>query len=468
MAKIDKRNRRSRESKKSAARQRPSPVSLVNLAIAESPDDRFSPVTIPPNLTESRRRDPNLSPIGSRVFPDGSWLELTREAEVGTERLLHWTNVESSTGRVFDLFGSRYAPSAGAGLIRHLPNTPLPYGSTAALFDEVSSFIAKYTGLASDDATLLTFVSFSSHFFDCVSMAACLLIFGPPIQAMSLLRVLACVCRHPILSSGSSVRGIPPELRATRFICQPDAGVDKELAALQFRGVNSFNGDPREISATTVVYAGDAEFKSPFADVCFSVPVLSDGPSFQLRDEDLETPTITQIQNKFLTYRLQNYSRIKASRFDVSEFSGFSREFARTLGAPIVDAPDLHARLIELLRPHDQADRTRNAVTLEAIILEALVVACHERNPSIHVGRIAVLANGILKERGEPVKISPKQAGGSLKKLGILTTRLDSGGRGIYLLGGQCARIHELGRAFGVASLRQGLPGCAYCQGQCS
>lgn len=80
------------------------------------------------------------------------------------------------------------------------------------------------------------------------------------------------------------------------------------------------------------------------------------------------------------------------------------------------------------------------------------------------MGEIAVLANGILNEREEPIKISPKQAGGSLKKLGIQTARLDSGGRGIYLWGGQCAHIHELGRAYGVACLREGLPGCGYCQ----
>lgn len=463
-----KRRNRSKKSRQAAARQPITSVSQISAAIPESREDWFFPVSIPPSLTESRRRDPSPTPIGSRVFSDGSCLELSRERETGENRVLLWADGRSSTARILDLYGSRFVPSDGADLIRHLPDEAAPYGSTAALFDAIAAFIARYSGLGQDNAALLTFVSLSSFFFDCANMSTCILLFGPPIPAISLLRVMECVCRHPILSAGSSVRGLPPELRPTRLIAQADTNLERELAALQFRGVHSSSGVPREINGTTLIYAGESEFKTPFSEVCLALSVGFDAPSFSIQDEQLETPTIIGIQNQLLTYRLQNYSRVKSSRFDVPEFSGFAREFARTLGASIVDAPDLQARLVELLRPQDKADRTRNAVTLEAIILEALVVACHERKASIHVGEIAVLANGILKEREEPVKISPKQAGGSLKKLGIQTTRLDSGGRGIYLLGGQCARIHELGRAFGVASLRQGLPGCAYCQGQCS
>lgn len=375
LATISKRNR-SKKSRKSSARQTPSPASQVNAAIPGSPDERFSSVTIQPKLKGSRRRDPNLIPIGSRTFPDGTCLELTRDGETGENRLLVWGDGESSTGRVVDRYGSRFAPSEGAVLIPHLPERPAPYDSTAALFDAVAAFIAKYSGQGRDNAALLTFVCFASFFSESVSMSPSLLLFGPPIPAMSLLRVLQCVCRHGIVSAASSVRGLPPELRPTRFICQPDANIEKELAALQFHGVQSASA-PREIHSATIIYAGDAELKTPFADVCFAVPIGLDAPSFSLQDERRETPTITRLQNQLLMYKLQNDLKVKSAFFDVPEFSGFAREFARTLGACIVDAPDLQARLVGLLRPQDTADRTRYAVTLDAIILEALVVACH-------------------------------------------------------------------------------------------
>jgi hypothetical protein len=464
LAKLSKRNNRSTKSRKAGARQATPSVSRVDAGISVSLADRLSPFTIPPNLIASRPRDSNVISTGGQVFPDGTSLELTREAEAGNNRLLFWADGKSSTGQVVDLYGSRYAPGQGADLIQHLPETPAPYESTAALFDAVAAFIRKYSRLDQDNAALLTFVCLSSFFFDCISMSPCLLLFGPPIPAMSLLRVIRCVCRHGFLSSGSSIRGLPPELRPTRLVCQADTNIDKELAALQFRGVHSSSGAPREINGTTLIYAGDTEFKTPFADVCFPFQVAFDGPPFSLQDEALEIPTITRLQNRLLMYRLQNRSRVKSSRFDVPDFSGITREFARTLGGCIVDAPDLQSRVIELLRPHDEADRTRYAVTLEAIVLEALLVDCHERKPSVHVGDIAAVANKILKERGEFVKLSPKQIGGRLKNIGIRTARLDSGGRGIYLLNEQCARIHKLGRAFGVATLREGLPGCRFCQ----
>jgi len=163
-------------------------------------------------------------------------------------------------------------------------------------------------------------------------------------------------------------------------------------------------------------------------------------------------------------YRVQNYYKVKASHFDVPEFSGAARECARTLGRCIVDNPDLQSRITTLLRERDEAERTEGASKLDAVVVEAFVVCCHERKASVHVGELATLANGILSRSGESVELSAKQVGGRMKGLGFRTTRLDSGGRGIYLLNGQCARIHELGRAFGVPTLREGLPGCPYCQ----
>jgi hypothetical protein len=257
---------------------------------------------------------------------------------------------------------------------------------------------------------------------------------------------------------------LPAELRPTRLICQSDARLDKQLAALQFAGFGMAGEGGQTISGATVIYAGDTEFKSRFAEVCLQLRVSATGGSFGPQEEELETGRINKLQDQLLMYRLRNYSKLKASQFDVAEFSGATREVARTLGRCIVDAPDLQARLTNLLRSRDDAERTESATTLEAVVLEALVVCCHERKASIHVSEIATLANGILSRSGESVELSPRQAGGKIKGLGLRTTRLDSGGRGVYLLKEQCARVHELGRAFGVPTLREGLPGCPYCQ----
>lgn len=186
--------------------------------------------------------------------------------------------------------------------------------------------------------------------------------------------------------------------------------------------------------------------------------------SFSTQDEEREVATINNLQNRLLMYRLQNFAQVRSSQFDAPEFSGSTREMARTLGRCIVDAADLQARLLDLLRPRDDAERTEGTGRLGAVVVEALVVACHEKRPSVHVGQVAELANAILSRSGESFQLSPKEVGAKLKQLGFRTTRLDSAGRGIYLLTEQCALIHKLGRAFRVPTLCEGLPGCPHCK----
>jgi hypothetical protein len=165
-------------------------------------------------------------------------------------------------------------------------------------------------------------------------------------------------------------------------------------------------------------------------------------------------------------YRLENYTKVKASEFDVPEFYGASREYARTLGRCIVDAPDVQGRLTTLLQDLSDAERTEGARTLDAVVIDALVVCCHERRPSVHVGEIAELANAILKSEDEAVELGLTKVGGRLKAMQFRTTRLDSAGHGIYLLNDECVRIHKLGRALGSASVGKGLSGCRYCKNE--
>ena len=111
-----------------------------------------------------------------------------------------------------------------------------------------------------------------------------------------------------------------------------------------------------------------------------------------------------------------------------------------------------------------------NAVRLDrvseihSILVEALLVCCHERRSAVHVSEIADLANDILSRQGEILRLSAREVGGKLKTLGFRTTRLDSAGRGLYLLGENCKHIHELAKSYGVPSLREGLHGCPHCQ----
>lgn len=218
------------------------------------------------------------------------------------------------------------------------------------------------------------------------------------------------------------------------------------------------------MSGAAAVYVGAMELKSLFVDAGIWMPVSPMLRSFSTHDEEREVATINNLQNRLLMYRLQNFAQVRSSQFDAPKFSSSTREMARMLGRCIVDAAALQARLLDLLRPRDDAERTEGTGRLEAVVVEALVVACHKKRPSVHVGQVAEIANAILSRSEESFQLNPKEVGAKLKQLGLRTTRLDSAGRGIYLLTKQCALIHKLGRAFGVPTLREGLPGCPHCK----
>jgi hypothetical protein len=404
-----------------------------------------------------------LVPTSGEVLRDGSFLELVRDSATGTERVLHWSGGRSKIAPEHVFEGRCYVPTEGAANLRHLPSEPTPCGSTKILFNDVCKFAARSLTVNEDEAALLASFCFASFFCDCLPMSPCLLLYGPfCLAAVSVLRFLGCICRHPVLLAESTSRALPRELRPTRLICQPDARLNQLLAALQFSGFGISDRGLRQVSGAAAIYVGAMELKSLFvnAGVWMPVPPLR---SFSTQDEEREAATINNLQNRLLMYRLQNFAQVRSSQFDAPEFCGSTREMARALGRCIVDAADLQARLLDLLKPRDDAERTERIGRLEAVVVEALVVVCHEKRPSVHVGQVAELANLILSRSGESFQLSPKEVGAKLKQLGLRTTRLDSAGRGIYLLTEQCALIHKLGRAFGAPTLRKGRPGCPHC-----
>jgi hypothetical protein len=299
-----------------------------------------------------------LVPTSGEVLRDGSFLELVRDSATGTERVLHWSGGRSKIAPEHVFEGRCYVPTEGAANLRHLPSEPTPYGSTKILFNDVCKFAARSLTVNEDEAALLASFCFASFFCDYLPMSPCLLLYGPfCLAAVSVLRFLGCICRHPVLLAESTSRALPRELRPTRLICQPDARLNQLLAALQFSGFGISDRGLRQVSGAAAIYVGAMELKSLFvnAGVWMPVPPLR---SFSTQDEEREAATINNLQNRLLMYRLQNFAQVRSSQFDAPEFCGSTREMARALGRCIVDAADLQAKLLDLLKPRDDAERT--------------------------------------------------------------------------------------------------------------
>jgi hypothetical protein len=417
------------------------------------------------------QRPTNLHVIPGDVLEDGRHMELVRDP-LHPERLklISWDGTRAAVESKIVVNGRCYVPPeidpAVLGRLR-LPSHAQAYGTTRELFHTIRGLILKYSSLPANHAFLLTCFVLSTHFVDCVDIAPCVLLLGwAPAEALGVLQVLSWVCRHPVRLTDVGL-GIPDFLRPTRLICQANSSVQRLIPAWQFPGFGfSRGGSLRELSCATVIFVAGEELKTLFADSCLWISVAPGGRLVSFHDEQRESPQIASLQNQLLSYRLQNYEKVRTSDFDVPEVAGSLRRLGRTLGACIVDAPDLRARLVQELREFDAATNFDQIKQIGAVLIEALLVSCHERRSTVHVGEIAELANTIFLQRGEILQLKPREVGAKLKDLGFCTTKIDSGGRGLYLLGENCKRIHELARSYRVPSPEPGLPGCPHCGNQ--
>jgi hypothetical protein len=364
-----------------------------------------------------------LYPTAGEVFQNGAILELVRDAsEPERLALLYWDGQRSTIDREIMIAGGRYTPLEMPNLASqlHLSSGPKPYGSTAQLFNEVRGLMAKFSELTDSDLWLVTYFVFASFFRECAAFAPCLLLSGSMAESIALLRILGWLCHHAVLLADTGINGFPEGFRPTRLICQADGSLEKLLAPLQLSGFGICRqGGLREICSTTAIYIGEEESCSPFAESCLRIPIAPSRQLLLASEEQREVTTILKLQDALLCYRITNFSRVKNSDFDSPEFSGSTRELARSLGSCIVDSPELQDRLIALLRPHDEAVRSERARNVVSVLLEVLLFCCHKRRESVHVGEVTKIANTILSARGETLTLSPRKTGSCAEVFGL-------------------------------------------------
>ena len=168
-------------------------------------------------------------------------------------------------------------------------------------------------------------------------------------------------------------------------------------------------------------------------------------------------------QPQLLLYRLKNRSRVASVTFDPDNLSGATRALASVLGSCFPDSEELRKRVVRLLEPQDEERRLDHARCESAVVLEALLVACHGGQVSVHVGEIADLANGILDLRGDGYGLKARKVGSILRSFS-LGLRRDSRGYGFLLSTEFQRRIHQLGRALDVPFFREEIDKCDICK----
>ena len=417
------------------------------------------------------------SPIrtADQLFPDGDALELIRDSD-GRLALLHCHGRKAVVASRVEIRGQVFEPAhIEASILRSmpLPKGCTPYRSTSELFNGIAALIPQVTPVAESVATAITFIVFASWFVDLLPVAPILWIVVPPTASGDpLAQLLRLLCRRALSVGDFTAAG----LRALPMDLKPTILTEVSKVTPQFLKVL------RVSSRRNICLPSREKIIDPFcAKIIFSDQPLRDpaaagfpleialapsrGRVFPMNSTETEK-IADEFQAKLLSYRLMNHRNIAVPRLDLGDFTAPTCAIAQSLAACVVDDVELQSRIVALLKPHDREIQVNRAALLEAILLEALLAACH--GPFLATLPIMALAesvNTILKGRGESLEVTPEIVGWRLKALGFRTELIAGGRRGLALLDETRARIHDLAVASGVRTMRMGLiPGvCRLC-----
>ena len=281
----------------------------------------------------------------------------------------------------------------------------------------------------------------ASHVIESLNIAPCLLLTGSvTMEAVRVLRVLAALCRHslPLVSlTVEALSALPKALRPTILLHAPEQGALAEslIRTSSLRGFGVLRKDAlQHLFCAKAIYIGREPLQRPSMESCIRIQIVPARGPMTVWDEGSEAELASEFQPKLLAYRLANLHKVRASSFDVPEFSGQARDLARSLGASIVGDPELQEFVIPLLRAQDQAIRVERTTELESLIVEALLVLCHESTADrVHVGEVTKLVNGIRKGRGESMVSKAREVGAKLRALGLFSER-DAKGYGFRIV----------------------------------
>ena len=349
--------------------------------------------------------------------------------------------------------------------------TPIEYGTTAQLFDEIRDFLAQHPGLTTDAVLKLTYFAFAILFPECAEIWPFASVFATdPVGSTLLLRLLACVCVAPLQIGELTLNAIltlPPKPRPALLLVDqlaPNKELERALRIMSRPGGCILRkGKFYAVCVPTLVCTGEPLRDRWILDQALQI-VLTPirGPLPKLDAKSLDE-SARQLRGKLVRYRESSFANVRDAHFDVPQFASPTREIACTLGNSIVDDPVLQRCLPMILEPQDQDVRIRRTDSIEAVVAEAALFLSHEgARRQARIGEIATIANGILKGRGENIILDPRAVGHHLRALGLFSERLGRAGRGIRFTNEVRRRIHALAQAYDVRTAMDN-SSCEFC-----
>ncbi len=416
-------------------------------------------------------RKQNSQAIVSAVVNGHKRLELVRPRTDSTV-LLFWNGQESSVCKSFNFGTQTYVAADFRSDIPpdiRLARTMRDYRSAEVLVNEIADIFRSFTGASQADAELAAYFAIATHFPECRDPALRGIVSAADEwDASRFLKLLACFCRHALplaIFDVAQLWRLPPGCAPTFLISDPKPS--KNLVALL--NATQHHGFALPRAGQTV--------SRPFSAVILDCDDGLSGvapSSFcridatpRTRAELLSDEALGNIEDKFqsqlLSYRLCHWAQVARATFDACDLAGSTRAVASVIGSCFPRNRTLQVRVQELLKPQDEDRRFDSACGATAVVLDALLVLCHEGKEKVHVGDVAQTANVILDAREDGYQLEPRRVGEILRPFRLGHSR-DSKGYKFLLSAANQRRIHELGRAHDVPFFKGEIQECDFCR----
>jgi hypothetical protein len=109
---------------------------------------------------------------------------------------------------------------------------------------------------------------------------------------------------------------------------------------------------------------------------------------------------VDNLPGNLLLYRQTYLEQVRHLRFLPSGLSLETYAIANAIGSCIIHAPELHAKLVHLLMPHELDSTADRVDSLEALVASAALEVCHQGKDQVFVKEITGCGHEDAHARG--------------------------------------------------------------------
>jgi hypothetical protein len=417
----------------------------------------------------------NCITSAGEILADGAMIELISGSSGPSKPdLLLWNGSKAIVGSRVEHGGCIYeAPELHHSLYRatRFPSRCDDYGSARGLFAAITDLFQHHLDSPKRESSLLACFSISTWLPDLLPIAPSLTISGSDQElGIDVLRVLGCVCRHPLMLAEvtpGGFRSLPMQLSLTLLLNQHglNPNMQRLFRASSYRGLHlpGNRGSVVDLYGPKAIFCGNDTAVDILGGGAIHISAAPSRLQSSGLDERIQNEIADDFQPRLLMYRLKNSGKRRESPVDVSNFTFATRPLARALAASFPEDSELARDAVQLLRPQDEEARGQLSCDVNCAIVEILWGVIHDRKQrEVRVDELAKDVNALLRSRGEILAYSAEELGWKLRDLNI-PRHSSSSGRQILLGRDTSKSVHRLAHAYGLPCSRRRDAGCPDC-----